>query len=125
MTLTIFFSSPGTYYIDDDGVRGNGASVVRDGNGVVLFPFTHPSDAISFIAEVPGITFVFNTADSFGTADVNVGSLTAANSSPDSIVVRAMRTDGTATLVSTGTISEGGSDAAADLVAPVIVLSAT
>ena len=54
MTLTIFFSSPGTYIIDDDGIRGNNASAVRDANGNILFPFTHPADSITFIAEVPG-----------------------------------------------------------------------
>jgi len=124
MTLSIFFSTPGTYTIDDDGIRGNNTSVVRDGSGNILFPFTHPSDTISFIAEVPGITFIFNTADSFGTADVVVGSLSDPNLSPDAIVVKAMRTDGTATLVSNGTITEGGIDTPADLIAAVTVLSA-
>src|SRR4029453_4615888 len=124
MTLTIFFSTPGTYPIDDDGIRGNNASVVRDGSGAILFPFTHPSDTITFIAEVPGITFVFNTADTFGTADVVVGSLSDPNLSPDSIVIKAMRTDGTATLVSHATITEGGIDTPSDLIAAVTVLSA-
>src|SRR5688572_20889171 len=87
MPLTIFFSSPGVYTIDDDGIRGNNTSVVRDASGTVLFPFTHPGDTIDFIAEVPGITFVFNTADSFGTANVTVGSLSDPALSPDSIVV--------------------------------------
>ena len=94
MTLTIFFSSPGTYYIDDDGVRGNGASVVRDSSGNILFPFTHPSDTMTFIAEVPGINFVFNVTDTFGTANVFVGDLAASSSSPDSIVISSLRTDG-------------------------------
>src|SRR4029450_10355000 len=124
MTLSIFFSTPGTYTIDDDGIRGNNTSVVRDGSGNILFPFTHPSDTMSFIAEVPGITFIFNTADSFGTADVVVGSLSDSNLSPDSIVIKSMRTDGTATLVSNGTITEGGKDTPADLIAAVTVLSA-
>ena len=47
MTLTIFFSAPGTYIIDDDGIRGNNASAVRDSNGNLLFPFTHPADTIT------------------------------------------------------------------------------
>ena len=124
MTLTIFFSSPGTYYIDDDGVRGNGASVVRDSSGNILFPFTHPTDTMTFIAEVPGINFVFNVTDTFGTANVFVGDLAASSSSPDSIVINSMRTDGFMTLVSNGSITERGSDAAADLVASGLTLSA-
>ena len=44
--------------------------------------------------------------------------------SPDSIVVKAMRTDGFMTLVSNTTITEGGSDASADIIAAAIVLSA-
>jgi len=124
MTLTIFFSSPGIYVIDDDGIRGNGASAVHDSSGNLLFPFTHPTDTISFIAEVPGITFIFNTTDTFGTADVIVGSLTDAAQSPDAIVLRQLRTGGSATLVSNGTITEGGIDSAADIVAAVLTLSA-
>ena len=124
MTLTIFFSSPGTYIIDDDGIRGNNASVVRNSAGAILFPFTHPSDTISFIAEVPGITFIFNTADSFGPADVVVGSLADSGLCPDTIVVRNLRSDGAITLVSNGRITEGGIDSSADIAAAVLVLSA-
>ena len=30
MPLTINFTEAGTYTIDDDGIRGNGTSVIRD-----------------------------------------------------------------------------------------------
>src|SRR5688572_11691720 len=111
MSLTIFFSAPGTYIIDDDGIRGNNTSVVRSASGAVLFPFTHPADIVTFIAEVPGVTFIFNTADSFGTANVTVGSLSDPALSPDTIVINNLRSDGTITLVSNGAITEGGADA--------------
>lgn len=124
MPLTIFFSSPGTYIIDDDGVRGNNTSVVRDASGTILFPFVHPGDTIDFIAEVAGITFVFNTADSFGTANVTVGSLTDTALTPDAIIVRQIRTDAFLTLAADNTITEGGSDPAADLIAAGVILSA-
>ncbi len=43
---------------------------------------------------------------------------------PDSIKVQSISTAGTVTLVSNGTITEGGSDAAADIVAGELILSA-
>ena len=54
MPLTIFFSSPGTYTIDDDGIRGNNTSVVRNSSGTVFIPFVHPADAMTFIARHAG-----------------------------------------------------------------------
>src|SRR6188768_760068 len=77
MPLTIFFSSPGNYTIDDDGIRGNGTSVVRDGSGAILFSFSHPADSITFIADTPGVNLTFNVADSFGSANVFVGDLSS------------------------------------------------
>ncbi len=124
MPLTIFFSTPGTYYIDDDGIRGNGISVVRDANGNILFPFTHPGDDMTFIAEVPGITLVFNTLDTFGTANVTVGDLSDPSKCPDSIMVNNLKTDAFITLVANGAITEAGSDAAPDLNAAGVILSA-
>ena len=124
MPLTIYFSTPGTYTIEDDGILGNNTSVVRDPSGTVLFPFAHPTDTIDFIAEVPGITFIFNVTDSFGTANVSVGSLADLNLSPDHIVVRQLRTDAFITLAARGTITEGGSDAAPDITAAGLILSA-
>jgi Ca2+-binding RTX toxin-like protein len=124
MPLTIFFSSPGTYTIDDDGIRGNNTSVVRDSAGNILFPFVHPGDDMKFIAEVPGVNFIFNVLDSFGTANVTVGSLTDAAMTPDTITVRNMRSDAFITLVANGAINEGGSDPAADILAAGLIMSA-
>ena len=44
MSLTISFLNPGTYAIEDDGIRGNNTSVIRDGTGSVASPsFIHPT----------------------------------------------------------------------------------
>ena len=93
-------------------------------SGTILFPFLHPGDTLTFIADTPGVHFVFNTTDSFGSADVTVGSTSASAQSPDSIVVRQMQTDGFMTLASNGTIIEGGTDASPDVTAAALVLSA-
>ena len=55
---------------------------------------------------------------------VTVGSPTDAAQSPDSIVVRHLRTDGFLTLVSNGSITEGGADTPADIFANAVVGSA-
>jgi hypothetical protein len=124
MPLTVFFSSPGTYTIDDDGIFGNNTSVVRDASGTAILPIAHPADSISFIAQVPGVNLIFNTVDSFGTADVTVGSLTDPAQSPDSIAVKHLQTDAFITLASNGSISEGGADTPADLLAAGVIMSA-
>ena len=67
---------------------------------------------------------IFNVADSFGTANVTVGSLTSSAQSPNSIVVGHLRTDDFITLVSNGTITEGGVDTPADIIAAALTLSA-
>ena len=47
MPLTLIFTQPGNFTIDDDGIPGNNTSVIRDGNGVVIFTFLHPADALN------------------------------------------------------------------------------
>src|SRR6187551_1024315 len=106
MPLTIFFTDAGSYTVEDDGVRGNAISVVRDASGAIVLTFAHPSDSMTFATLTSGVHLAFNTADSFGTANVTVGDLSNPAASPDSIVLRALRTDGSATLVSNGTITE-------------------
>ena len=124
MAIKINLSPAGTYTIDDDGIRGNNISVVRTSSGTVLVAFAHPPDTMTFTANVPGVHLIFNTLDLFGTSVVTVGSPTNAAQSPDSIVVRHLRTDGFLTLVSNGSITEGGADTLADIVANAVVLSA-
>ena len=124
MASNFFFGSAGTYTVEDDGIRGNGVSVVRDSGGNIVYTVVHPGDDVNFIATVPGVTLVFNTADSFGTANVNVGSLTDPTQCPDFIVVKNLQTDAFITLVAEASITEGGSDAAADIRAAGVLLSA-
>ncbi len=124
MPLTIFFNTAGTYTIEDDGIPGNAAGVVRDSSGAVLFPIVYPSDTQTFIAEVSGVNLIFNTLDSFGTANIEVGSMTDFAQTPDSIAIRYLRTDAFATLVSNGWIRESGNDAAPDILAAALVASA-
>src|SRR4029079_5888085 len=121
---TIFFNTAGTYTIEDDGIPGNAAGVVRDSSGAVLFPILSPPDTQTFIAEVSGVNLIFNTLDSFGTANIEVGSMTDFAQTPDSIAVRYLRTDAFATLVSNGWIRESGNDAAPDILAAALVASA-
>ncbi len=122
MPVSVHFSTPGTYTIDDDGVRGNGRSLVRDASGATLFPIMHPADSIEFIADVPGVTLVFNVADSFGTANVTVGSLTDPALRPDNIVVKSLRTDAFVTLAAQNAITEGGADPSADITAAGVIM---
>ena len=60
MPLTITLSVADTYTIEDDGIRGNGTSVLRSSSGAILLTIAHPADSINFIATVPGINLVFN-----------------------------------------------------------------
>ena len=124
MPLAISFTTPGTYTIDDDGIRGNGISVIRNASGAIILSFTHPADTMSFTTTVPGVNLIFNVLDSFGTANVTVGDLAVAAATPDSIVVRSMRSDAFITLVSNGTITEGGADTGADLAAAGLMMRA-
>src|SRR6186997_1697987 len=100
MPLSIVFTNPGNYTIEDDGIRGNNTSVIRDSSGVIVTTFVHPSDTLAFSTITPGVHLTFNVGDSFGSANVTVGALGDLAASPDSIVVRQMRTDAFMTLVS-------------------------
>src|SRR6187401_3771445 len=124
MPLPFTFSQPGTFTIDDNGIPGDNISVIRDSNGVVIFTFVHPADALGFTVSTPGVNLVINFTDSMGAADFSIGDLTNPATTPDSIVMKNIRTTGDVTLVSNGTITEGGADAAADIVAGTLVMSA-
>ena len=124
MPLSVVFTVPGNYTIEDDGIRGNNTSVIRDSTGAIIDTIVHPADAISFVTITPGVHLTFNVADSFGLATVTVGNLSDAAASPDSIVVRHLRSENLVTLVSNGSITEGGNDAAADLVVNSLIMSA-
>lgn len=124
MSLNLIFTQPGAYTIDDDGILGNNTSVIRDAAGVVIFTFVHPADALGFTVNVPGVTLTINILDSLGAADVTFGNPADPAASPDSIAVRHMSTTGDVVLAATGAITEAGSDAAPDITAGTLVLSA-
>jgi Ca2+-binding RTX toxin-like protein len=124
MPLNLFFVSPGVYTIDDDGILGNNTSVIRDANGTVVYTIVHPVDSITLTVSTPGVHLIINTADSLGAADFTIGDLTNPAACPDSISVRNLRTEGDVVLAATGAITEAGSDAAPDITAATLVLSA-
>jgi len=123
MPFELTFAAPGTYFIEDDGIVGNNSSRVRDSAGN-LNPFTHPNDTLSFVCTVPGVTLIFSTVDAFATSNVVVGSLTDSSQCPDQIVVRSMAANGFVVLASNGSIVEGGADAATDIRALFVTMSA-
>ncbi|MGQ0590654.1 MAG: hypothetical protein ACT4N8_14205 [Sphingosinicella sp.] len=125
MAITVTFSTAGSFTIEDDGIPGNNTSIVRrDSDGAILAVIPHPADSLTFRATVPGVNLTFNVTDSFGSGVLTVGSLTNSAETPDSIVVRNILSSSSVTLVSNSSITEGGSDFAADIVASSIILSA-
>ncbi len=51
MPITLNLSPAGTYTIDDDGIRGNNISVVRNAAGVVFRPSSIPPTTMTFIGD--------------------------------------------------------------------------
>jgi hypothetical protein len=52
MPLSLRFGQPGSYTIDDNGVPGDNTSVIRDGDGVVIFALAHPVDQLCNISRI-------------------------------------------------------------------------
>jgi len=123
MTITVTLGTPGTYTVEDDGIRGNGLSVVRDSAGAIVATITHTIENVSFICTTPGITLVLDVPDLFA-ANFSVGSLLNSAECPDAIVVKQVRTLSTVSLASNGAITEGGVDSPADIIAGALILSA-
>lgn len=113
---------PGTYYIEDDGDPDNGVAQLRSPDGSVIL-FNIPTEFLTVTASA-GRSVVFNLTESFGAADINVGSLTDPAQNPDSITIQTIRTGGDVTLASNGFIREVGNDAAADVIAGSVIFSA-
>jgi Ca2+-binding RTX toxin-like protein len=129
MPLNLIFIQPGNYSIEDNGIPGDNISVIKDGNGNVIFTFGHPADALGFTVSTPGVNITVNITDSMGAANFTIGStdpdpMVGPAQSPDSIVIQNIRTTGTVTLVANGTITEGTHDAAADITAGALIMSA-
>ena len=129
MPLNLIFIQPGNYTIDDNGIPGDNISVIRDGNGVVIFTFGHPADGLGFTVSTTGVNITVNFTDSMNAANFTIGStdpdpMVGPPQSPDSIVMKNIVTTGTVTLVSNTTITEGGSDSASDITAGALIMSA-
>lgn len=114
---------PGTYVIEDDGIANNGIAQLRGPDGSVIF-FNIPTEFLTVTASA-GRSVVFNLTESFGAADINVGSLTNAAENPDSISIKTIAGAGDVLLASNGSITESGADAAADITASTLILSAS
>jgi Ca2+-binding RTX toxin-like protein len=125
MPLNLVFTQAGTFTIDDNGIPGDNISVIRDSNGVVIFTFAHPADALGLTVNVPGVNLIINFTDSLGAADFTIGSLTNAAITPDSVVMQNVQTTGDVTIVSNTSIVEGSdADAAPDIVSGTLIMSA-
>jgi hypothetical protein len=112
----------GTYTIEDDGIPGNGVSLIRDPNGVVTL-FVHPADALTIISRA-GQNIDVNITDSLTTADFTIGSLTSSSPNPDNIRMAGILTSGTVTLGANNDIAEWGSDGATDIIAGNLFMKA-
>jgi serralysin len=113
-------NAAGTYFLEDDGIPGNGISRIR-GPGV-LTDFSVSFPGITFESG-PGQKYVVDLLDSF-LPSFTVGSFGNPAVNPDQIVVRELTLKFKATLIATGAIVEGGTDIDADISSGEVALSA-
>lgn len=123
ITIDISIFGDGIYTVEDDGIPGNGVSVVRDPLGNIVSTFFHPADDLTILSRA-GQNLTINITDSLTTANFTVGSLTDGLVNPDSISVAAVTTSGTVTLAARETVSELGSDSTADIIAGSLLIDA-
>src|SRR5688572_7606048 len=103
ITTLINLSMSGTYILEDDGIVGNATSQLRRPDGSVV-EIVHPLSLLKFTSSEPGVTLVFNMADSLDSARLTVGDLTNSSLSPQNIVINQLASDTTVTLAATGAI---------------------
>jgi hypothetical protein len=123
MALNLIFTQPGSFTIADDGIVGNNTSVILQ-DGVVIFTFLHPADALGFTVASPDVHITFDLVDTLGAASVTIGDLANAAACPETITVDRIQTTGAVVLAATNSIGEGGNDAQVDIEAGSLVLSA-
>src|SRR5688572_30759595 len=111
ISVTIFASDPGTYFLEDDGIAGNNFSRIRFPDGTTV-AFEHPTDDLFFDPSVAGITLVVNLVDSLGTSRFSTGVFADPLSTPDFIQLSNIVTAAGVTLIANNSITEFGSDAA-------------
>ena len=113
---------PGTYYIEDDGIAGNGIAQLRGPDGSVI-TFSIPTEFLTVTASA-GRSIIFNLTESFGAADINVGSLTNSAENPDFIQISAIAGAGDVLMAANNSITEDFNDTAPDIIANTLILSA-
>ena len=123
VSVTIFASDAGNYFLEDDGIPGNNFSRIRFPNSTIV-SFEHPTDDLFFAPSIAGVVLTINLADSLGTSRFSTGNLTDPSQSPESIRVRKLVTTAGVTMVANLNILESASDSAADIVASTLLLSA-
>ena len=67
ISVTIFASNPGTYFLEDDEIPGNNFSRIRFPDGTVV-SFEHPTDDLIFDPSVAGVVLTINLVDSLARA---------------------------------------------------------
>lgn len=109
MPTTIILESTDNYTIEDNGIVGDGISVIRDGYGQIVEAFEHPEDALNIQAASSGVNLTINFADTLGSADFTVGNVAVPSASPSTVTVQNVTTStGDIELISGGTINISG-----------------
>src|SRR5688500_15054485 len=120
----LFILNPGNWIIEADDLPGNNRSRIRNLDTGTFQDFTHAADSITFLAGGAGVNLTVDFGDALGAASFTVGSLVDGSQSPRSVAIRNVETTGRVTLAAR-TIGEGSdADAAPDIVAGELVLSA-
>ena len=113
----------GTYFIEDDGIAGNGKAQLRGPDGSVIV-FDIPTEFLTVSASA-GRSIVFNLTEWNAAADITVGNLTNSSENPDSIQIDNIAGADAVTLVANGSITEFATDSAPDVIATSLILSAS
>lgn len=123
VTIDLSGGANGTYTIEDDGIAGNGTSIVRAPDGTIFTTIVHPADGITILGRAAQ-NVVINFTDTLGTAGLTVGSLTNGAVRPDTILIGNVQTSGTVTLGANASIDEFGSDDGVDVTAGSLLMRA-
>ena len=125
ITIDLSILGNGTYTIEDDGIPGNGTSVVRDPFGNIVTTFAHPADALTILSR-PGQNININIIDSLTTANFTIGNIDNAFASqrPDNVQIGGVLTSGAVVLTANQAVTEWGGDGATDIVAGSLLVRA-
>jgi hypothetical protein len=117
-------AGPGTAFLEDDGGPFNGISRLRSFEGKFeTTDFAHPTSSLT-INSGAGQTIIVTLDNDSSIENLTIGSLTNSALSPDAINIGNVSVGNTITLAATGEITELFSDAANDISAVRVALSA-